>query len=250
MFRSAHPPQCYIDVAAVSSTPRMIQRGLMPVQAKHVCALSVAMCVLAHDWQQAAQVRGTLSDADMADAIALGSKRDPDAYLLRHDGPVDNPVVVGLIYSPFLRVAFFTNLMVRRSTPLEASNIDSALLAPVVDIAFRWYCCDEFSPGTGAEFDPFAGPEPEVFAVPPPLRATGALFNRQDLVRPLRISKGMAALRGFGAEPPYRDIVLVATFPVSTLRPDWAFVIWKRPSPARGSARIGVIRPSDWERWR
>ena len=98
----------------------MIQRGIMPVHAKHVCALTVAMCVLAHDWQQAAQIRGTLSDADMAAAIALGSTRDPDAYLLRHDGPVDNPVVVGLIYSPFLRVAFSTNLMVRRGTPPEA----------------------------------------------------------------------------------------------------------------------------------
>jgi hypothetical protein len=228
----------------------MIQHGDGDVpHFKRVCAVIVAVWVLAHNWPQAVQIRGTLSDAEIADAIALGSKGPPDAYLLRHDGPVENPVVVGLIYSPFVRVASLSDLTARNGRTLEASTIDAGLLAPVVDIAFRWYCCDEFSPGTGVDFDPFAGPEPEVFAVPPPLRATRGLDNRRDLVRPLRISKGVAALRAFGAEPPYRDIVLVATFPASTLRPDWAFVIWK-VSSARRFVRTGVIRASDWERWR
>ena len=188
--------------------------------------------------------RTGLTRAEIQEAIDFGKTGTPRPYLLRHAGSDGNPIVVGLVYTPFVRAALLAHAATRRGEAVTPDDFGPDLVEPTAYIAFRWYCCDYSSP---ANFDPLGPPDPEVIALsagssPIPQKAQG--------VSPVRVHKGSAFVSQYGGLESYEDIALVAEFPMTMLKAGQAFLIFKRHSKVRLQYRLGVIRASDSARWR
>ena len=158
-----------------------------------------------------AQIRGSLSEQDLAEATRLGEDGDPAPYLINHSSRNSSrvnrapDVVLAAIYTPFVRAAFAA-----RAARLAPSSILSPPAAndPLVYVALRWYCCDI---GTTREsFDPRRMPLPEIRIAREP--TDGRSPYGGDPLRPVWVKPGPGALQTFGADPPYDDIALVAAF--------------------------------------
>jgi hypothetical protein len=211
-------------------------------------AAVVGIAILATAVALGAQGRG-LSRAELDAAIALGERGDPKPYLLRHAGRVDNPVVVGLVYTPFVRVALMARTAADRGERLDPEQIDPQLTAPLVYLAFRWYCCDPADTRAGA----LAAVAPEVVMLPLAERAPQYVrfttSERQGAARPVWVRRGADALSPFEAIPRFSDIALVAAFPVEVLQPRRPFAIFKQFAGAQ-SIRTGVVRADEAAAWR
>jgi hypothetical protein len=186
-----------------------------------------------------------LGPADIDAAIALGERGEPRPYLLRHQGQPNNPVVVGAVYTPFLRIAFLSRAAHDRGERLDPASIEASVVAPLVYVAFRWYCCDNDS--TGA----LAAAEPQVLMLPVAPRAPQFVkfMDRRAGAAPIWSRKGSAVLESFAAPVPYDDIVLVAAFPSDVLQAGRPFVIYKDAVVIQ-SIRTGVVRADDALAWR
>jgi hypothetical protein len=206
---------------------------------------------LCHDGPTVAASPQMLDRAAIEQAIAFGATQDPVPYLLRHAGLENNPVVVGAVYTPFLRVAFLSRAAARRGARLDPEAIAPRVTEPLVHIAFRWYCCD----GPGGEVgDAFAAVEPRVVLRPPLSRSV--LLRRQlpppeanRATPPVWMERGTTALLTFAAQPPHDDIALVAAFPLEAIAVGQRFEVSKDIG-ARQSIRTGVVRAADVAGWR
>ena len=198
-----------------------------------------------------AQPRAMLTPGDIQDAIRLADSGAPAPYALRHAGRADNPVVVGAVYTPFVRVAILAKAALDAGRRLQPADVDPKWTAPLVYIAFRWYCCD----GAKADEDAreLARAEPQVVMLPVAERAPQFVpftsHAPRGAITPVWSRSGTAMLEAFGATPPYDDIVLVAAFPLEALRARRPFAIYKQFSGGE-SIRIGVVRADDVAGWR
>jgi hypothetical protein len=145
-------------------------------------------------------------------------------------------------------VAFLSRAAADRGERLNSADIDPSVTAPLVYIAFRWYCCDTGRTETDAAV--LAASEPRVVMLPIAPRAPQFVnfMDRRGAVQPVWARKGTAVLAAFGAPPPYDDIALVAAFPVDVLQAGRPFVISKEVSGS--SIRTGVVRADDAVAWR
>lgn len=201
-----------------------------------------------------------MTRAAIAEAIAYGETHAPEPYLLRHIGGEANPIVVGAVYTPFLRVAFLSHAAFERGSRLELADVPPTALEPHAYMAFRWYCCDP------AEEPGLAGVKPQVRMLPNPARSIEKLDRDMSPfrtvrtgVRPVWMTHGPAVLSSFGAAPPFDDIAMVAAFPLESLTALRTFVIYKwlvvredEDAALLGSSafRYGVVRGADAARWR
>src|SRR5215475_3061070 len=98
---------------------------------------------------------GTLTSKEIDEAIEWGMNGDPAPYPLHHAGPPGkvNPVIVGAVYTPFLRVALAANVARRAGRTFTQTDVSQSLIEPVAYVAFRWYCCDR-DRNDPASFDP------------------------------------------------------------------------------------------------
>lgn len=114
------------------------------------CLCAVSVC---YGWTKLEAQPQVLTRAAMEQAIAFGATHEPRPYLLRHGGREDNPVVVGAVYTPFLRVAFLSYAATQRGEKLEPADVDPAVTEPLAYIAFRWYgSFDQIDPDRAEEF--------------------------------------------------------------------------------------------------
>jgi len=212
-----------------------------------VVALSFGFCSIRSAAFQAGP--GGLREEEIRAAIAFGERNEPQPYLLRHAGRPDNPQVVAAVYTPFLRVAFLSRAAVDRGARLDPEDIDRGVTAPLVYVAFRWYCCD--SGWTEADAAALAASEPRVLMLPiaPSAPQFVSSMDRRGAVRPVWWHRGTAVVEAFGAPPPYEDVALVAAFPVGVLQSGRPFVIYKAAS-GLSSVRTGVVRVDDAAAWR
>ena len=194
---------------------------------------------------------GPLSDADIRDAVELGMFGDVRPYELHETD-------VGFVYTPFLRVAFAVKAALLQGRVLSDSEVRSVAMERSVYIAFTLECCP---PEGGA-----AGDSVEIRAtwvLPPPSRSSLSVEEAGKVgfwwlrgSPPLWLRLGAEALTDFGAEPPKANIVAVAGFPLTSLRTDHVFVIYRTwpargtPGPLNGMIEHGRILPEDLERWR
>ena len=204
-----------------------------------------------------------LSAHDIDEAIDWGRSGEPQPYLLRHIGDSPhhpNPVVVGAVYTPFLRVALAAQDAWRRGQMFTVADVDETLLEPSIYVAFRWYCCDRDHPSPDS-FRPFDPPDHQVALVP---RTTHSPTPRElaSAERPLWIRRDISLLDRFGGGLPFSDVVLIAAFPLNALTADHHFVIYRTgsadrlpridegASPKWGTLRIGAIRAEELRWWR
>ena len=220
------------------------------VSAIFACAVLSAPLLLA-------QASDTLTPRDIDEAIKWGMNGDPTPYLLHHKGPPGkvNPVIVGAIYTPFLRVALAAKAARSAGRDFVSSDVTRSLIEPVIYVAFRWYCCVDPEHGNDlASWDPNRPPVDYKIAVPGD-RLVGS-HSGLRVTSPLWASRDISLLSSFGGDLPQGDVVLLAAYPMSVLTGDPNFVIYREwPSPKVPQGRItsmlvGEVTPEDLTHWR
>jgi hypothetical protein len=218
-------------------------------------ALVVAVALIAAVGRPAASPVATLSPKDIADAIQLGNFGEPRPYALRArsaDPNKRNPVDLGSIYTPFVRVALAARAARDAGHVLSPDDVDPKLLEPVVHIAFHWFVKDREHP------DSDYAPSQTYWIFKRDIDWSG-LPRPANGVDPTSVKRGAEAaalLAAFGAEPPDHT-VLVATFPIEALRTDGLFVIYRKflrqpttpPYPVQVLTE-GEILPDELARWK
>lgn len=209
-----------------------------------VAVTTAALCVAVAS--VAAEPRG-LTRAEVKAAIAFGEQGALQPYLLRHQGRPENPVVVGAVYTPFLRVAYLARAAAHRGERFTSDDVDGRETAPIVLVAFRWYA------DASDAADALAAAEPQVVMLPLAPQAPPYVRFTKDVrlgaVAPLWSRKGTASHGAFGAPDPYDDIALVAAFPAHVIEAGRPFAIYKDTERVQ-SIRVGVVRADDAAAWR
>ncbi len=208
-----------------------------------------------------------LTPSEIEEAIRLGREAAPAPYLLHFVTPVGsptrNPVIVGAVYTPFLRVALASKAARAEGRRFTSSDVSGDLAAPVVYVAFRWYCCDGVHGSDPDSWDPFKHPfDYKIAAVrdaeAAEVDAGRAASSRRRPVAtpPIWIKYGASVLDQFGGQPPFRDVVIVAAYPMSVLSTRYTFTIYRESPSATAPSRndrfshYGRITAEDLERWR
>jgi hypothetical protein len=199
----------------------------------------LALCSIARLAQPQPSV---LTRDDALAAVDLGQHGDPRPYLLHHASAIEGdvtPVVVGAVFTPFLRVALAARRARERNAPVKVEDLQVQWGSPVVYVALRWYCCDSPDP---AAFDPFGH-----------FDFTFGLRQREErtlgLRPPLEVFRGTDVLDEFGGTLPYNDVVLVAVYPLASLHAGTEFVISRRVNGATFT-RIGRVTAENYVAWR
>src|SRR4051794_29792606 len=97
--------------------------------------LSAALVLLAFAGGMAVPVSGqerTLTPSEVDDAIRWGDTGDPSAYVLHHaqNEGTTSDVVVGLVYTPFVRVALAAKAAHDRGERLDREDLPQTLVEP------------------------------------------------------------------------------------------------------------------------
>lgn len=178
-------------------------------------------------------------------AIEAGSEGEaPQPYLLRFaqpDADGEQEVVVGAVYTPFLRVAIAAAERAKTQATLSAPEAEAILNENVFFAVLRWSDQDQVS---------FGAAPLQVVAVP---RNSG-YFNEAVGVAPIWIAPGVRAAAILGRQPMWDDVGAIAAFPHEVFSPNYDFVIFKSTvDPASGMARRqhrrARIARADHGRW-
>jgi hypothetical protein len=122
-------------------------------------------------------------------------------------------------------------------------------LEPVVYVAFRWYCCVDRDHGASLDtWNPFTPPFDYRIAAPSPR------FGRYRVPASLWVQRDLSVLDPFGGTP-YRDVVLLAAYPLSVLWASPDFIIYHDMMDAQTGAPdvsmgIGHVSSTDVLTWR
>ncbi len=193
----------------------------------------------------------TLSPSDIDDAIRWGETSNPSPYPLHHafrEGTASD-VVVGAVYTPFVRVALAAKAAFNTGQHLDKETLAPPLLEPVFYVAFRWYCCDDVH-GDQWAWHPL---EPLDYYIGIPGQSWG--WARNIMARPLWVRGDLSVLNGIGG-PPFSDTVLVAGYPMAALSQPSDFVIYREiPNPVNPlgpatDAHVGRVTVADMQAWR
>ena len=198
-------------------------------------ALVVAVAFAASIPHLIASPVATLSQKDLADAIHVGNFGEPRPYVLRArstDPSRKSQVLLGEIYTPFVRVALAARAARDAGHVLSPDDVDQKLLEALVYIAFRWFGRDTTHPDSDYAL-------PQVYWIFKRDIDWSGLPRPQQGVDPTwvkRGAEGAALLGSFGAQLPDADYSLVTAFPLESLRTDGLFVIYRKflprpPSP-------------------
>jgi len=133
--------------------------------------LPLAACAMLFSAPLVAQPSPTLTPKDIDEAIQWGLTSAPSPYLLHHEdgrpGSGVNSVIVGAIYTPFLRVALAAKAARDKREDFTSADVQGPWIEPVVYVAFRWYCCVDADHGNEpATWDPSKPPVDYKIAVP------------------------------------------------------------------------------------
>ena len=207
-------------------------------------SLCVAACLAL-----AAQAPSPLSPAAIAEAIELGTYGDPAPYLLRHaGGRTPNPVIVGAIYTPYLRVALAARAARAAGRTFTEADVTPQLIEPVFYVAFRWYCCDRDRPEKES-FNPRVPFDYKVARIRAGDGYVPTARSLQEATPPTWVRRDVSLLAAFGNTPSYDDIVLVVAYPMNALTTDAHFVIYRDVSTGR-DIRVGRILANELAQWR
>ena len=187
-----------------------------------------------------------LDQKQVQDAIARGREGEPGSYVLHRVLPAgDQPPAVepaGVVYTPFLRVAWAAHARQSSGRPLTPDEVPAWMAAPVFYVVLR-------TPSV-ALADDLGTP---ALAVVPADTATCCLEPQPTLVRSLWMSDDPTVTTRFGATTPFSDLGVIAAYPVELLRSDLDFVAFYRVNGPDGPSSVemrGRLEPSDLETWR
>jgi hypothetical protein len=165
-------------------------------------------------------------------AIADGLGGDVQPYVLRQNHTPH--VVVGVIYTPYVRVARFARAARERGAVVSIDDIPEAVTAPVVHVAMRSLPEDR---SNGSQ--PF-----RIAAITrPPARyppAGSSYFAPRNLHEPIRVMSRASAETVIG-ELSYGDVDLIGVFAESLVRRQWIeFALYQEYTTEQGSPGYSV----------
>ena len=186
-------------------------------------------------WAQPSTSRLTPTDID--EAISLGMTGRPEPYPLR-SAPGLTPdekltSIVGVVYTPFLRVALVARAARDAGQLFAAADVPASLTEPLIYIAFRW---SPPEPSPASEL--LSSVEPQVVAMP---RTKPRLPMPHGGIPPTWMRRDTSILRQFG-EPPFGDLAAVVAYPLEFLMPDHEFVIYRSATTPDGGEVAELIR--------
>lgn len=182
-----------------------------------------------------------LARQEIQTAIDFGATHEVTPYLLKHAwGSTTDNVVVGAVYTPFLRVALASHAAAAAGRHLDIDHVPPELTEARLDLAIRWYvhvpCRSSSKPGVVAARRGSTGPAGKLDGTPP------------SSTRPT------SWLNSFGGQLPYDDVVFVASYPMEFLRDDIDFFVVLEGVGENGlpcqSIEIGRIPSADLKNWR
>jgi hypothetical protein len=247
----------YDSSQSVDAVGTMKRRLLAPGRLMGTALSCVACAILIGTPPVAAQTSSALTPREIDEAIDWGTRGDPTPYLLHHSAQPDriNPVIVGAIYTPFLRVALAAKAARSAGRSFDASEVAPSLVEPVFYVAFRWYCCVDSVHGADlATWDPSTPPTDYKIAVPGD-RFLGSHTQPRVMASPLWIKRDLSMLTSFGGDLPYGDVVLIAGYSLNVLSTSSDFVIYRQWHTATSPTEhtrilVGRVTPDELARWR
>ncbi len=193
-----------------------------------------------------ARAREGLDRTQLQDAIALGREGEPGSYVLHRVASTGDPAPTiepaGVVYTPFLRVAWAAHARQSSGRPLTLDEVPAWMAAPVFYVALR-------TPSVARAAD-LGAPS---LAVVPAGFATCCLEPQPTLVRPLWMRDDPAVTARFGATVPFSDLGIIAAYPIEALRGGLDFVAFYRVDGPDGPSSVemrGRLEPNDLEEWR
>jgi hypothetical protein len=194
------------------------------------CALAAAIALMPAR-PLGAQLTATLSPQDVRAAIAWGNSGEAAPYPLHHRSPDPakvNPVIVGVIYTPFVRVALAAKQAHDAFRDFGEQDVTPSIVEPLAYVALRWYCCD---PDHGHDLEHFHPLVPFDYkvAVAGQDRFTESYLrlDGMQLLPPAWVKRAAAMRSRLGGSLPYDDIVLVAAYPMANISAGTDFVIYR-----------------------
>ena len=193
-----------------------------------------------------------LTASAVDDAIRWGQSGKASPYPLRwkETNPgMDDGGVVGMVYTPFVRVALAAQAAFDAGHSLAQEDLAPDILEPVVYIGFRWYCCLDLDHGASNETWHPRAPFDYGIALP-----NTPVFRRFQVTRPLWVRRDLSMLKPFGGTP-YPDVVLVAGYPLSAVSQPGDFIIYRQTtdlvSGRSGTVMVvGHVSPTHVQSWR
>ena len=192
------------------------------------------------------RARAGLDRTQIQAAIAWGQAGAPGPYLLHRVRSADTPrpeaEPAGVVYTPFLRIAWAAHARQASGVPLAVDEVPAWMAAPVFYVALRAPSAVQ----VGA-----LGP-PSIVVVPPDT-ATCCLESQPTVARPVWISDDSAVTARFGATLPFSDLGVIAAYPIAVLRAGLDFVAFRRIDGSDGPSSVemrGRPLPSDLAEWR
>ena len=179
-------------------------------------------------------------------AVARGREGAPESYVLDRvpsaGDVIPSSEPAGVVYTPFLRVAWAAHAREAAGQPLSVDEVPSWLASSVVYLALR-------RPSVAAT-DVLG--TPAVVAIRPDT-ATCCLDPQPTVIRPLWITDNPEVIARFGAEVPFSDLGVIAVFPIEVLRGGLDVVAYHRVDGPDGPSSVemrGRFDPDDIEQWR
>jgi hypothetical protein len=187
---------------------------------------------------------GALDSASFQAAVDWGRSNDPEPYLIYQAandrrGTGTSRIIVGAVYTPFVRVALAARAARHADRALSPSDIPEWLIAPVVHIAVRWHTGCALAPGAS---------HPNVEIVPEGARLGGP--QGPGGLRPLGESPGVEALVSLGGTPAFSDASQVVTYPLSVLTQDVDVIVFNRGAEDRLCFERGRLTRGQTQTWR
>ncbi len=179
-------------------------------------------------------------------AIAQGLEGEPEPYVLRRVLPAGGVVSAlesaGVVYTPFLRIAWAAYASGSFGRPWTLDEVPAWMAAPVFYVALR-------TPPMARAGELWT---PSI-AVVPAGTATCCREPQPTLVRPLWVTDDPTAITRFGAAIPFSDLGIVAAYPIEALLGGLDVVAFHRVDGPDGPVSVemrGRLLPGDVERWR
>ena len=221
--------------------------AFLPFRRASFRAPPVAACAFLLSMSIRAQPARTLTPGDIDEAIEWGTHGNPAPYQLHHKGRAGiareqrNPVIVGIVYAPFVRVALMAKAAHDAFRELTRDDIPADVLQPVMYVAYRWYCCVDAEHGNRFDWHPLTPPSNYQIVVPDTYTARRV---KADVASPLWISRDVSMLAKLGGESPYSDVVLVAAYPITALSAGREFIMYTEWPSSRvaGATDIDFLR--------
>src|SRR4051794_33002853 len=194
------------------------------------CAVAAAIALLPARPVRA-QLTATLSLQDVRAAIASGNSGEPAPYPLHYRSPdpaKENPVIVGVVYTPFVRVALAAKQAHDAFREFAEEDVTPSIVEPLAYVALRWYCCDPDHGRDLEHFHPFTPFDYKIaVAGQDRFSESYARLDGLKLLPPVWVKRAASIRSRLGASLPYPDIVLVAAYPIAEISAGTDFIIYR-----------------------